>query len=86
MDRGGEDWRVYQTEHLRVHLYGEIRSQAEKICEMGERGYARAAKALDFDAAEPVPFFVYPSGSAFAETNIINGPLGEGLGGFTEAF
>lgn len=86
LDQSGEDWHIYQTEHLKIHLYGSMRSKFEVICDAAERSYQRAAQVLDHDPSNTIPVFIYPSPALFQETNIIQGPLGEGVGGFTEAF
>src|SRR4051812_45199278 len=51
---------------------------------MAERWYARLSLTLDHTFAERQPIILYASHTHFAQTAILPGMVGEGVGGFTD--
>ncbi|MBK8230487.1 MAG: PD40 domain-containing protein [Candidatus Eisenbacteria bacterium] len=54
------------------------------VCRMAERAYGRLSTILKHEIAEPVPLILYASQAEFQQTNVSDGLIGEGTGGFTE--
>ena len=53
---------------------------------MAERWYARLSAIFDHDLRGRQPLILYASGPHFRQTNAIQGEIGEGTGGVTEAY
>lgn len=78
------DWHVIETTHFSVHYYGNERQAALDAARMAERSYARLSRILQHEWQEKKPLVLYASNSDFNQTNITEGDLGEGTGGFTD--
>lgn len=78
------DWSVAETKHFRVHFHEGERETAMDVCRMAERAYSRLSTILKHEIAEPVPLILYASQAEFQQTNVSDGLIGEGTGGFTE--
>ncbi len=78
------DWHVIETQHFLVHYYGSERQAALDASRMAERAYARLSRILQHEFQEKKPIVLYQSQSDFAQTNVTEGDLGEGTGGFTD--
>lgn len=80
------DWRVYETEHFDIYHYEGSRFLARLAAGYAEDGYKKASEKLKFGSKNKIPLFIYENGLDFSSTSITLSFLGEGTGGFTEAF
>ena len=80
------DFRVLKTTHFDIYYYPEEEKAAHMAARMAERWYERLSRILEHDLRGRQPLILYASGPHFRETNAIQGQIGEGTGGVTEAF
>ena len=80
------DFQVLKTEHFDIYYYPEEEDAARSAARMAERWYTRLSKVLDHDLRGRQPLILYASGPHFRQTNVIQGAIGEGTGGVTEAY
>ena len=80
------DFRVLKTDHFDIYYYPEEEAAARLAARMAERWYARLSEILDHDLRGRQPLILYASGPHFRQTNAIQGEIGEGTGGVTEAY
>lgn len=79
------DFNVLKTEHFDIYFYPEEDEAAQMASRMAERWYARLSGLLGHELRGRQPLILYASGPHFRQTNTIEGELGEGTGGVTEA-
>lgn len=75
---------LYKTEHFDIHYYPEEAEAAKIIAQMSEMWYDRLSTVLGFRFTTPNPIILYASPEHFAQTDVIPGIIGEGVGGVTE--
>jgi Tol biopolymer transport system component len=80
------DFKVLRTDHFDVYYYPEEEEAAKLAARMAERWYTRLSQLLNHELSSRQPLILYASGAHFRQTNAIEGELGEGTGGVTEAF
>jgi Tol biopolymer transport system component len=80
------DFKVLKTEHFDIYFYPEEEEGARMTARMAERWYARISKFLNHELRGRQPLVLYASPAHFWQTNTIQGELGEGTGGVTEAY
>ena len=80
------DFQVLKTEHFDIYYYPEEAEAARTAGRMAERWYARLSKILEHDLRGRQPLILYASGPHFRQTNVVQGEIGEGTGGVTEAY
>ncbi|MBA2302348.1 MAG: PD40 domain-containing protein [Acidobacteria bacterium] len=80
------DFKVLKTEHFDVYYYPEEEPAARMAARMAERWYGRLSRLLVHELRGRQPLILYASGPHFRETNTIQGAIGEGTGGVTEAY
>ncbi|HJR60596.1 MAG TPA: BamA/TamA family outer membrane protein [Vicinamibacterales bacterium] len=80
------DFKVLKTEHFDVYYYPEEEPAARVAARMAERWYGRLSRLLVHELRGRQPLILYASGPHFRQTNTIQGAIGEGTGGVTEAF
>jgi Tol biopolymer transport system component len=80
------DFRVLKTEHFDIYFYPEEEEATRMASRMAERWYARLSRVLNHELRGRQPLILYASGPHFRQTNAIQGELGEGTGGVTEAY
>src|SRR5215210_1299056 len=80
------DFRVLKTPHFDIYYYPEEEAAARMASRMAERWYARLSQVLSHELQGRQPLILYASGPHFRQTNAIEGELGEGTGGVTEAY
>jgi Tol biopolymer transport system component len=80
------DFQVLKTEHFDVYFYPEEEAAARMTARMAERWYARLSKLLNHELRGRQPLVLYASPSHFWQTTVLDGAIGEGTGGVTEAF
>lgn len=79
-------WQTLVTPHFEIHHAAGSEELAVRASLIAERAYREYADRLDHELARRVPFILYSSPHDFAQTNIADELLGEGIGGFTEAY
>ena len=79
------DFKVLETEHFSVYYYPAEEVGARIAAAFAERWYARLSNVLGHQLEARQPLILYGSQPEFAQTNVIGGLLGEGIGGVTEA-
>ncbi len=78
-------FRVLKTEHFDIYYYVEEADAAQVIGRMSERWYSRLSRFFDHELRGRQTVILYASGAHFRQTNAIEGLIGEGTGGVTEA-
>ena len=79
------DFKVFDTEHFSVYHYPAEEAGARIVARLAERWYARLARVLDHQLNGRQPLILYGSQPEFAQTNVVDSILGEGIGGVTES-
>lgn len=79
------DWQVARTDHFNVHFYPEQERAAMDGGRMVERWNARLTQLFAHELGERKPFIFYANHPDFQQTNIVGGPIQEGVGGLTES-
>ncbi len=80
------DWSYIQTRHFDIYFYEDAYETAKFTATVMESAYVEISKELNYKIQKEIPVFVYNSHYDFQQTNITQGILPEGVGGFTEAF
>src|SRR5688572_19887835 len=79
-------FQVLKTTHFDIYYYPEEEKAAQMAARMAERWYTRLSALLEHDLSGRQPLILYASGPHFRQTNAIQGEIGEGTGGVTEAY
>jgi Tol biopolymer transport system component len=79
------DFQVLKTEHFDIYFYPTERGAAVQAGRMAERWRTRLGTVFGHDLSGRQPLILYASPAEFQQTNAIEGDLGEGTGGVTEA-
>jgi Tol biopolymer transport system component len=79
-------FQVLETQHFDIYYYPEEEAAARMAARMAERWYTRLSAILAHELKGRQPLVLYASASQFRQTNVIEGELGEGTGGVTEAY
>lgn len=80
------DFKVLKTAHFDIYYYAEKEEAVQHAARMSERWYARVSRLLNHQLTGKQPLILYANQPHFQQTNAIQGALGEGTGGVTEAF
>jgi Tol biopolymer transport system component len=80
------DFQILQTEHFDLYYYPEEKEAAYLASRLSERWYARLSRFFDHQLRGRQVLILYASPSHFRQTNAVEGLIGEGTGGVTEAF
>jgi Tol biopolymer transport system component len=80
------DFKVLKTEHFDIYYYPEEEQAAQMASRMAERWYTRLSQLLNHQLSSRQPLILYASGAHFRQTNAVEGEMGEGTGGVTEAY
>src|SRR5688572_224803 len=80
------DFKVLKTDHFDIYYYPEEEQGARMAARMAERWYGRISRLLTHELRGRQPLILYASGPHFRQTNAIEGEIGEGTGGVTEAY
>jgi hypothetical protein len=80
------DFRVLRTPHFDVYYYPEEEAASRDAARMAERWYARFSRLLDYEFAKKQPLILYASHPHSEQTTVVQGGLGEGTEGVTEAY
>lgn len=79
-------FQLLKTDHFDIYFYPEEEVAARMASRLAERWYARLSTLLGHQLRGRQPLILYASGPHFRQTNTIEGELGEGTGGVTEAY
>jgi len=79
------DFKILETEHFAVYHYSGEEPAARIAARLAERWHARFSLVLDHTLRGRQPLILYGSHPEFAQTNVIGGFLGDGIGGVTES-
>ena len=79
------DFQVLATEHFDLYYYPEEAEAARLAARLAERWYARLSTFFGHQLRGRQPIILYAVSSHFRQTNAIEGLIGEGTGGVTEA-
>src|SRR4051812_3358837 len=79
-------FQVLKTAHFDIYYYPEEEQSARMAGRMAERWYTRLSGIFTHELRDRQVVVLYASGSQFRQTNVIEGDLGEGTGGVTEAY
>jgi Tol biopolymer transport system component len=79
-------FKVLKTDHFDIYYYAEEEEAAKMAARMAERWYTRLSQLLNHELSSRQPLILYASGAHFRQTNAVEGELGEGTGGVTEAY
>ena len=79
------DFKVLQTEHFDIYYYEQEADVVHDIGRMSERWYARLSRVFNHSFRRK-PIVLYANAADFHQTTTTGGMIGEGTGGFTDAF
>ncbi len=79
------DWQVARTDNFDIHFYPVQRQAAMDGARMAERWNYRLNHVLGYELSERKPFIFYANHPDFQQTNVVGGPISEGVGGLTES-
>src|SRR5688500_5081029 len=80
------DFKILKTEHFDIYYYAKEEEASRMAARMAERWYTRLSGLLNHELRGRQPLILYASAPHFWQTNAIQGELGEGTGGVTEAY
>jgi Tol biopolymer transport system component len=80
------DFKVMKTEHFDIYYYGDKYPAVEDAARMAERWYDRLSKVFDHQLTGRKPIVLYANHADFQQTTTTGGLIGQGTGGFTDAF
>jgi len=79
------DFKVLQTEHFDIYYYDQEADVVHDVARQAERWYARLSRVFNHSFRKK-PIVLYANSADFHQTTTTGGQLGEGTGGFTDAF
>lgn len=79
------DFQVLATEHFDIYYYPEEQDAAAMVGRLAERWRARLGRFFEHDLRGRQAVILYAAPAHFRQTNAVEGLLGEGTGGVTEA-
>ncbi len=78
-------WATLETQHFDIYFYRGEEALARNTKQMAERAYSYLSVTLRHTFHDNIPLIVYASSDDFQQTEVIQGFLGEGIGGVTES-
>ena len=78
-------FKVLQTEHFDIYYYDQEADVVNDVGRMAERWYARLSRVFNHSFKKK-PIVLYANAADFHQTTTTGGLIGEGTGGFTDAF
>ena len=79
------DFRILQTERFDIYYYPEEAEAAAIVARLAERWHARLSRFFSHELRGRQPIILYAAAAHFRQTNTVEGLIGEGTGGVTEA-
>ncbi len=80
------NFKILHTKHFDIYYYPEEAKAVNYVAAMAERWYARHSITLDDTLKGKQAIILYDGFSQFATTNVSQGFIGQGTGGFTEPY
>jgi len=80
------DWLYIQTTHFDIYFSEAGKINAEFAAAAAEAALEDLQKRLNYQINNRISLIIYNSHNEFQETNVTDGYLGQGTGGFTEPF
>jgi Tol biopolymer transport system component len=77
-------WKILSTPHFEILFYEGEEDLAARAALIAEDAYERLSDLFDHELSSQIPFVLYASPNDFQQTNISDGLIGEGTGGFSE--
>ena len=78
-------FEILKTEHFDLYHYPEEAEAAKVASRLAERWYSRLSRFFNHELRGRQPIILYAASAHFRQTNAIEGLIGEGTGGVTEA-
>lgn len=78
------NFKVMHTKHFDIYYYHEEKDAVQYAARMAERWYTRHSIILGDTLTGRQPLILYDGFPQFTETNVTQGQIGQGTGGFTE--
>ena len=78
------NFKELHTQHFDIYYYPEEKGGVKYAAEMAERWYERHHLVFEDTLTGRQPLILYNSFPQFAQTNVTQGIIGQGTGGFTE--
>ncbi|HET7435673.1 MAG TPA: BamA/TamA family outer membrane protein [Thermoanaerobaculia bacterium] len=78
-------FKTLQTEHFDIYYYDQEADVVNDIGRQAERWYARLSRVFNHSFSRK-PIVLYANPADFHQTTTTGGQIGEGTGGFTDAF
>src|SRR6187399_1175282 len=78
-------FEILKTEHFDLYHYPEEAEAAKLASRLAERWYSRLSRFFNHELRGRQPIILYAASAHFRQTNAIEGLIGEGTGGVTEA-
>ena len=79
------DFKVYETQHYRLHFYPVEADAARDMARMAERWQTRLSGLFSRQLSKRKPILIYADQPDFQQTNAVGEQLTEGTGGVTES-
>jgi hypothetical protein len=79
------NFKVLRTEHFDIYYYEESEEVVADVGRIAERWYERLSRVFEHQFTRK-PFVLYANHADFQQTTTTTGMIGEGTGGFTDAF
>lgn len=79
------DFQILKTDHFDIYYYPEEADAATIVSRMAERWYSRFERFFEHQLRGRQAVVLYAAPAHFQQTNVIEGLIGEGTGGVTEA-
>ena len=76
-------WHYFETVHFKVFFTEESEEVAQFTAQNVETIYQDLSQKIDHEIVKQIPIIVHSNHIDFEQTNVINLPLHEGIGGFT---
>ena len=80
------NFKILHTKHFDIYYYPEEAKAVNYVAAMAERWYTRHSITLDDTLKGKQAIILYDGFSQFATTNVSQGFIGQGTGGFTEPY
>ncbi len=78
------DWHVLKTDHFDIYFYPEMQELAEHGAAFAEEAYTELQNKFNFSLGHRTPIVFYSSNLHFKQTNVTDGFIPDGVGGFFE--
>src|SRR5262249_58450187 len=75
------DFRILETQHFGIYYFSAEREAAALAARLAERWYGRLTLTFDHTFLRRQPIILYASHGHFAQTGVVPGFVGDGIGG-----